>query len=82
MLCLLMKLLQQFLTFELTVVLEFDAVAAYVVNVLDSLVVVVAFHLAVHLDVDAMLNHLGGIEAHVDVVLLVLPTIDLSNYQQ
>ena len=56
---------------ELVVVLGFDAVAAYVVNVLDSRVVV-AFHLAVYLVVGAALNPLGGIETHVDVVLLVL----------
>ena len=60
---------------ELVVVLGFDAVAAYVVNVLDSRVVV-AFHLAVYLVVGAALNPLGGIETHVDVVLLVLRALE------
>ena len=59
---------------ELVVVLAFDAVAADVVNVLDSLVVV-AFHLAVYLVVGVALNLLGGIETHVDVVLMVLPVL-------
>ena len=59
---------------ELVVVLGFDAVAAYVVNVLDSRVVA-AFHLAVYLVVGGALNPLGGIETHVDVVLLVLPAL-------
>ena len=56
------------------VVLGLDVVAAYVVNVRDSRVVV-AFHLAVYLVVGAALNPLGGIETHVDVVLLVLPAL-------
>ena len=59
---------------ELVAVLGFDAVAAYVVNVLDSRVVV-AFHLAVYLVVGAAVNPLGGIETHVDVVLLVFPAL-------
>ena len=59
---------------ELVVVLGFDVVAAYVVNVLD-LLVVFAFHLAVYLVVGAALNPLGGIETHADVVLLVLPAL-------
>ena len=58
---------------KLVVVLVFDAVAAYVV-VLDSHVVV-AFHLAVYLVAVAVLNPLGGIDVHVDVVLLVLPIL-------
>ena len=58
---------------ELVVVLRFDAVAAYVVDVLDSRVAVV-FHLALCLVV-AVLNPLGGIEVRVDVVLLVLPIL-------
>ena len=59
---------------ELVVVLRFDAVAAYVVDVLDSRVAVV-FHLALCLVVVAVLNPLGGIEVRVDVVLLVLPIL-------
>ena len=56
---------------ELVVVLGFDAIAAYVVDLLDSRVVV-AFHLAVYLVVVAVLNPLGGIEVHVDVLLVLL----------
>ena len=59
---------------ELVVVLEFDALAAYVVNVLDSRVTV-ANHVAVYLVVGAALNPLGGIETHVDIVLLALPAL-------
>lgn len=57
---------------NLFVVLRFDAVAAYVVEVLDSRVFG-AFHLAVYLVVAAVLNPLHGIKVQVDVVLLVLP---------
>ena len=56
---------------ELVVVLGFDVVAAYVVDVLDSRVVI-AFHFSVYLVVVAVLNPLDGIDAHDDVVLLVL----------
>ena len=59
---------------ELVVVLGFDTVAAYVVNVPDSRVVV-ALYLAMYLVVGAALSPLGGIETHVDVVLLVLPAL-------
>ena len=53
---------------------RFDAVAAYVA--LDSrLRVVVSFHLAMYLVVGTMLNPLGGIEVHVDVVFLVLSVL-------
>ena len=55
----------------LAVVLGFDV---NTVDVLDSHVVV-AFYLALYLVVGAALNLLGGIETHVDVVLLVLPVL-------
>ena len=54
----------------LAVVLGFDV---NTVDVLDSHVV--AFYLALYLVVGAALNLLGGIETHVDVVLLVLPVL-------
>ena len=63
---------------ELVVVLGFGAVAGYVVDVLDSRVVV-AFHLAVYLVVVVVvvvvvvISPLDRIEVHVDVVLMVLP---------
>ena len=53
---------------KVVVVLGFDAVAANVVDVLDSHVVV-AFHLAVYLVVAVVLNPLGGIKVHADIVL-------------
>ena len=59
---------------ELVVVLGFDVVTAYVVDVLNSRDVF-AFHPAVCLVVVPVLNLLGGIEVHVDVVLLVLPVL-------
>ena len=46
---------------KLVVVLRFDAVAAYVVDVFDSRIVV-AFHLALYLIVAAVLNSLGGLK--------------------
>ena len=52
---------------ELVVVLGFDAAATYVVDVLDSSAV-----FALYLVIVAVLNPLGGIEIHVDVVFLVL----------
>lgn len=55
----------------LAVVLGFDVDT---VDVFDSQVVV-AFYLALYLVVGAALNLLGGIETHVDVVLLVLPVL-------
>ena len=58
---------------KLVVALELDGVAAYGVDVFDARVVV-TFHLAVYL-VAAVLNPLGVIEVHVDVVLLVLPVL-------
>ena len=60
---------------ELVVVLGFDTASAYVVDGLDSCVVV-AFHLAVYLNVVYVLIPLGGIEVHVGVVLLVLPVLE------
>ena len=51
----------------MAVVFGFDA--AHVVDVLDALVV--EFHLAVYLVIVRVLNPLGGIEGHVDVVLLI-----------
>ena len=59
---------------KLVVVRRFDAVAPYVVDVLDSRVVV-AFHLAMYLVAVVVLSHLDGIEVHVDVVLLVFPVL-------
>ena len=59
---------------ELVVVLGFDALATYVVNVLDSRVTV-AFHVAAYLVVGAALTPLGGTETHVDIVLLALPAL-------
>ena len=59
---------------ELVFVLGFDAIADYIVDVLDSSVVI-TFHLAMNLVVGATLNPLGGTETHVDVVLLVLPVL-------
>ena len=59
---------------ELVVVLVFDVVTGYVVDVLNSRDVF-AFHPAVCLVVVPVLNLLGGIEVHVDVVLLVLPVL-------
>ena len=59
---------------ELVVVLGFDAVATYVVDVLDTRVVVVC-HLAVYLAVVSVLNLLDGIEVHFDIALLVLPVL-------
>ena len=59
---------------DLVVVLGFDNVAAYVVDVLDSRVII-TFHIALYLVAVAVLNPLGGIEVHVDVVLLVLPVL-------
>ena len=59
---------------ELVVVLGFDSVAAYVVDVVDSRAVV-AFHFSMYLVVVAVLNPLDGIEVHDDVVLLVLPVL-------
>ena len=52
----------------MAVVFGFDA--AHAVDVLDARVVV-EFHLAVYLVIDLLLNPLGGIEGHVDVVLLI-----------
>ena len=52
----------------MAVVFGFDA--AHVVDVLDARVVV-EFHLAVYLVIVPVLNPLGGIEGHVDVVLLI-----------
>ena len=59
---------------KLVVALELDGVAAYGVDVFDARVVV-TFHLAVYLVAAAVLNPLGVIEVHVDVVLLVLPIL-------
>ena len=59
---------------ELVVVLGFDAVAAYVADVLGTRVVVVC-HLAVYLAVVTVLNLLDGIEVHFDIALLVLPVL-------
>ena len=59
---------------ELVVVIGFDVVAAYVVDVLDSRVVV-ASHLAVYLVVVTVLNPLGGIDVYVDFVILILPVL-------
>ena len=56
---------------EFVVALGFDAVVTYVADVPISLVVV-AFHIAMYLVVVAVLNPLGEVEVHVDVVLLVL----------
>ena len=61
--------------FELVVILVFDAVAAHLVDVFDSSVVI-AFHLAVHLDVVAMLSPLDWIEVHINVVILFLPCFE------
>lgn len=52
----------------MAVVFGFDA--AHVVDLLDARVVV-EFHLAVYLVIVPVLNPLGGIEGHVDVVLLI-----------
>ena len=57
---------------QLVVVLGFDVVATYVVDVLCSCVVA-AFHLATYLVVVTALSCLGGVKVHVDIVLLVLP---------
>ena len=59
---------------ELVVVIRFNAVANYIVDVLYSRVVV-AFHLFLYLVVVAVLSPLGGIEVHVDVAFLVLPVL-------
>ena len=59
---------------ELFVVLGFDGIASYVVDILDSHIVV-AFRLTVYVLAVAVLNPLGGIKVHVDVVLLVLPVL-------
>ena len=59
---------------ELVVVIRFNAVANYIVDVLYSRVVV-AFHLFLYLVVVAVLSPLGGIEVHVDVAFLVLPVV-------
>ena len=56
---------------ELVVVCKFGAVAAYVVDVLDSRVAF-TFHFAAYLVTVAMLNPFGRFKVHVDVVLLVL----------
>ena len=59
---------------ELVVIIRFNAVANYIVDVLYSRVVV-AFHLFLYLVVVAVLSPLGGIEVHVDVAFLVLPVL-------
>ena len=59
---------------ELVVVIRFNDVADYIVDVLYSRVVV-AFHLVLYLVVVAVLSPLGGIEVHVDVAFLVLPVV-------
>ena len=59
---------------KLVVALELDGVAAYGVDVFDARVVA-TFHLAMYLVAVAVLNPLGGIEVHVDAVLLVLPVL-------
>ena len=59
---------------ELVVVIRFNAVANYIVDVLYSRVVV-AFHLFLYLVVVAVLSPLGGIEVHVGVAFLVLPFV-------
>ena len=64
--------------YELVVVLGFDAAPANVFDVLNSRVAVV-FHLALYLVVVAVLSPLGGIEVHVDVVLLVLSVLHLTD---
>ena len=64
--------------YELVVILGFDAVPANVFDVLNSRVAVV-FHLALYLVVVAVLSPLGGIEVHVDVVLLVLSVLHLTD---
>ena len=56
------------------VFLGFDTVATYVVDILDSRIVV-AFNLAKYIVAVAVLSPVGGIEVHVDVVLLVLPVL-------
>ena len=56
---------------KIVVVLGFDAVADYVVDVLDSRVAA-AFHLAVNIVVVTVLNPIEEIEVHIDVILLVL----------
>ena len=58
---------------KVVVVPGFDSVAANVVDVLDSRVVV-AFHLAVYLVVAVVLNPLGRIKVHVDIVLKFFPS--------
>ena len=55
---------------ELVVILGFDAVATFVVDVLYSRLVI-SFHLVMYLVVVAVLSPLGGIEVHVNFVLLV-----------
>ena len=59
---------------ELVVVIRFNAVADYIVDVLYSRVAV-AFHLALFLVAAAVLSPLGGIEVHLDVAFLVLPVL-------
>ena len=59
---------------KLVVALELDGVTAYGVDVFDACVVV-TFHLDEYLVAVAVLNLLGRIEVHVDVVLLVLPVL-------
>ena len=59
---------------DLVVVIRFNAVADYIIDVLYSRVVV-AFHLALYLIVAAVLRPLGEIEVQIDVAFLVLPVL-------
>ena len=59
---------------ELVVVIRFNDVADYIVDVLYSHDAV-AFHLVLYLVVTAVFSPLGGIEVRVDVAFLVLPVV-------